>query len=213
MRQYQAIAWIGHINTDLSPSPGSGRKLTAVWRLVFKILEYYLLSGLFLKGHNPTEILHSQEGAETMKEPRRWFSPCSFLLEAMALKSVLFPPPRLQMMENQGFSWWQGHCGGLPALVIVQFLLAVTAKKETAAGPTAELAPPQLTFPHTPCPPQQLFHELIWAPLHSLCCEDQRQSGQNKKLSYHETSLNILGMEMWQSDLEMKSYWTCWLNL
>lgn len=32
-----------------TPFPGSGR-MTSVWRLVFKILEYYLPSGLFLKG-------------------------------------------------------------------------------------------------------------------------------------------------------------------
>lgn len=73
--------------------------------------------------------------------------------------------------------------GGFPGLVTVQFLLPVTAEQETAGGPTAELAPPRLTFPHIPCPAQQFFHEFIWAALHALCCEDQRWGVQNKKLT------------------------------
>lgn len=71
MRQYQALAWIGHTGTDLSPSQGSGRNLAAIWKLIFKIHEYYALSGLFLKGHNATEILPSQEGKGGSRDHER----------------------------------------------------------------------------------------------------------------------------------------------
>lgn len=56
-----------------------------------------------------------------------------------------------------------------------------------------------------------------WTYLSSpSCCvlwRSKTRCPEWKAHSYHEASLNMLGIEMWQSDLGMKSYWTCWLNL
>jgi len=50
--------------------------------------------------------------------------------------------------------------------------LPVAAEQEKAGGQIAQLSASRLKFPHTPCPAQQFFHELISAAFHALFYED-----------------------------------------
>lgn len=71
MRQYQAIAWVGHIDIDLFPSQAQAEcwHLSEGWYSEY--LSIIFFQGYFLEVCNTTEILHSQEGKSGSRDHGR----------------------------------------------------------------------------------------------------------------------------------------------
>lgn len=150
--------WALRHRVDSSPSPGSGSKMTVSWRLVSKIFHSIFFQGYFskvliLQGSHTAR--RARMGAETVKAPKRWCSPCTFLLEAVASNSVPFLPPKPQAMEEQawlGNRYIVGTCLPLSLCKLTEPFPSPTSCQEESWWPHSRAVPITAHIsPHTLC--------------------------------------------------------------